>query len=326
MKCEECLPQLEDYLYCLLNATADKHLAIHLGACDVCAGEYALLRREQEIYTRCELQAGPALWAGVRARIMQEKESRSGRFTLFPALWGGLSLNPVLTVAICCLVLVVLAGLLRYVQLRPVGERATTANPQDAQQFAPAQTKQNSNAAQIGDAVQRAEVLPDRLERNVTRGGLALRGGNLRGAGISAATRARKMEKAVPGPDAIAEHSPTLPASRTSASDLDADSARHIERAEMLLRSFKNGRLLPEANTLDLEYEKRLSKDLVAHNILLRHDAELSGNVTLARLLDRLEPFLLDIANLRDNSGWQEIRLVREGLAREQIIVALQAF
>jgi hypothetical protein len=94
----------------------------------------------------------------------------------------------------------------------------------------------------------------------------------------------------------------------------------------MLLRSFKNSRLSRQSATLDLTYESRLSKDLLAHNALLRRDAELAGDVPLTRLLERFEPFLLDIANLQKNSRPKEIRLVRDNLVKTQIIAALQAF
>ena len=323
MNCKECISLLEDYRYRRLDATADTHLAIHLRACDGCAGEYALLRREQEIYTQCELQVAPEFWAGVQARISREKDLRAGWLA---GLWSGLRLNPALSVAICLLVLSSSVGLLRYVE-KPAGQSVTAARPQNIQQPGVALTTKPTRAAQVVDDGQKP--LLDRVEKNArSRGTLALRRPNLRPAGMSSAARdfAKKMENPAPGADVVAEHRPLTPAQKTIASDFDADSARHIERAEMLLLSFKNGRLWPDANTLDINYERRLAKDLVGHNILLRRDAELGGNVALARLLDRLEPFLLDIANLRNKSDREEIRFVREGLMREQIIAALQAF
>lgn len=328
MNCKECISLLEDYLYRQLNATVGEHLVTHLAACDVCAGEYALLRREQEIYAGCELQVAPEFWNAVRTRITQEEQSRSRKFEVL-AGWRGLRFNPILTVATCCLMLVGLAGLLRYVETRSAGQRATTAKTQVGQPPDMTPIRQNSNTGQVVDARPKPEALLDQSQKNVrSRGGLALRRVNPGRAGVSRVARnyGTKEEQPAPGASVLVEQRPTLSAQNTIASDLDADSVRHIERAEMLLRSFKNSRLLRTANTLDLNYERRLSKDLVGRNILLRRDAELAGDVALARLLDRLEPFLREIANLQDHSGRREIGLVREGLMREQIIAALQTF
>jgi hypothetical protein len=323
MNCKESISLLEDYFDRQVDAIADKHLTIHLNACDLCAGEYALLRREQEIYAGCELQVAPEFWNGVRARITQENRSRSGPFATLAVLWSGLRFNPVLTVATCCLILVGLVGVLRYVVNRPASAPKTAAQAGQQPNMTPA--KQNSNTEQVADARQKPEALPDHPKRNVqSRSGLALRRVEPGPAGVSQVANDYAPQPAFHA-DTLGE-GPILPSQTTIAADLDADSVRHIERAEMLLRSFKNSRLLRKANTLDLDYERQLSKDLVSRNNLLRRDAELAGNVPLARLLDRLEPFLLEIANLQDNSGRQEIRLVREGLMREQIIAALQTF
>jgi hypothetical protein len=188
--------------------------------------------------------------------------------------------------------------------------------------------KQNSNTEQVADAWQKPGALADHPKRNVqSRSGPGLRRVNPGRAGVSPVAKNYAPNEGNPALHAdTLGNDPILPSQTTVAADLDADSVRHIERAEMLLRSFKNSRLLRKANTLDLKYERQLSKDLVSRNSLLRRDAELAGNLPLARLLDRLEPFLLEIANLQDNSGRQEIRFVREGLVREQIIAALQTF
>jgi hypothetical protein len=329
MNCKDCISLLEDYLYRQLNATAGEHLATHLAACEVCAGEYALLRREQEIYAGCELQVAPEFWNGVRTRITREKRSRSGKFGVLAGLWSGLRFKPALAVAACCLIVVCLAGLLRYIEAPSMSRRATTAQPQLEQQPSVMPAQQNSNTLQVVDAGQNPEAVGQHSEKTVqSRVAVAVRRVNPRRADISAASRdnPKKAEKPGPGVDPLAEQDQILAAQTSLVSDLDADSARHLERAGILLRSFKNGRLLPNANTLDLNYERRISKDLMGRNILLRRDAELAGNVALARLLDRLEPFLLEIANLRDDSARQEVRLVREGLMREQIIAALQTF
>jgi len=326
MNCKECLSLLEDYLYRQLNATADKQLATHLGACEVCAGEYSLRRSEQKIYAGCEVRVGPEFWAGVQARIQQEKGLRSEMLAPLAALWSGFRFNPALAAAAGCLVLVCLAALSLYVGTRSETGRATTAERQDKQPLGAAPAKQD-NTVQVLEAGEKSKSPLDHSEQNVPRHtGLALKRASSGRAPVASEYAMKRIEERASGGEVLAEPNSLLAARTNIGSDLDADSARHIERAEMLLRSFKNSRFLPAAYTSELNYERRLSKDLVGSNILLRRDAELAGNVALARLLDRLEPFLLEIANLQENSGRKEIRLVREGLMREQIIAALQSF
>jgi Putative zinc-finger len=308
MNCTQSLPRLEDYLYQKLAGNDDKQLAAHLEVCGRCAVEYAVLRREQEIYARCELQVAPEFWAGVEARITHESKSKSGRFAFFR---NALRLNPVAIVATCVLILASLVGVWRYFETRPAHNL-----PADRQEVraGTAITPEYRNDQVAG---------ADREKKNIQiKAPLASTTVNRKSAGVSASrtnTQAIYMQP-------VPEQRAVILAQRKVAPDLDADTARHIEQAEMLLRSFKNGRMLRHASTLDLSYESGLSRDLLGHNILLRTDAESAGNVALARLLNRLEPFLLDIANLRDNSDRKEIRLVRDSLMKEQIIAALQSF
>ena len=108
----------------------------------------------------------------------------------------------------------------------------------------------------------------------------------------------------------------------------EAEVARHIEKAQMLLRSFRNASLADKetASTGDVAYEKRLSRELLSTNILLRRDAETEGNVPAERLLSSLEPFLLDIANLEDNPSHTQVRSIQERMKKQEIIAALQVY
>jgi Putative zinc-finger len=306
MNCTQSLPLLEDYLYQQLAGNEDEQLAAHLKVCGPCAAEYALLRREQKIYAHCELEVAPEFWAGVEARITHESKSKSGRFAFF---LNAFRLSPVASVATCVLVLGSLVAVWRYFETRPA-------------QNMPAEHKDLRNEDQVAGTAPKEEPIVDREKKGIAiKTPLALTNGNRKSAGTSASGRDTLIDR-----EAVPEQRPETLVQRNIAPDLDADTARHIEQAEMLLRSFKNGRVLRHASTLDLSYETGLSKDLLGHNILLRTDAELAGNVALARLLNRLEPFLLDIANLRENSDRKEIRLVRDSLMKEQIIAALQSF
>jgi len=101
--------------------------------------------------------------------------------------------------------------------------------------------------------------------------------------------------------------------------------ARHVERTQMLLRSFKNARA-SEAGTPDVAYEKTLSRKLLAENATLQLEAEVKGDKETKQVLDTIEPFLLDIANLRENPSREEVRSIRERVRKNEIVAALQVY
>jgi len=107
---------------------------------------------------------------------------------------------------------------------------------------------------------------------------------------------------------------------------VDAETARHIERSQGLLRSFRNTR--DEGKQVDPEilYEKQQSRGLLSKNVLLRRDAEAKGNMPVEELLGGLEPFLLDIANLPEKPSNEEIRSIKERMQKKEIISALQIY
>ena len=80
MKCEECLPLVEDYFDGELDAETAGEMARHLSACATCASVFARVGREQELYLRyeCDAHPSPAFWDNVMARAAQEDSKRRG--------------------------------------------------------------------------------------------------------------------------------------------------------------------------------------------------------------------------------------------------------
>ena len=101
---------------------------------------------------------------------------------------------------------------------------------------------------------------------------------------------------------------------------VDPEVARHIERAQLLLRSFRNSR------DFDVAYEKRRSRTLLSQNAVLRRGAEAKGNMPVGELLGSVEPFLLDIANLPDKPNSDDVRSIKARMQKKEIIAALQIY
>jgi hypothetical protein len=104
---------------------------------------------------------------------------------------------------------------------------------------------------------------------------------------------------------------------------VDLEVARHIERAQMLLRSFRNTR---DTGDFDVAYERQRSRALLSQNAVLRRGAEAKGNMPVGDLLGSVEPFLLDIANLPDKPGSDDVRSIKARMQKKEIIAALQIY
>ena len=107
---------------------------------------------------------------------------------------------------------------------------------------------------------------------------------------------------------------------------IDVETARHIERAQLLLRSFRNSRDAGSQPDANLSYEKQGSRELLYKNVLLRRDAEAKGNLPVQELLGSLEPFLLDIANLPEKPSSNDVRSIKERMQKKEIVSALQIY
>jgi len=99
--------------------------------------------------------------------------------------------------------------------------------------------------------------------------------------------------------------------------------ARHLEQSEVLLRSFRNVRSAHSGGP-EIAYERQRAQKLVYQNILLRREADASGDVQVTSLLDSLEPILLDIANLPDRPHDDDVRAIKERMQRKNLVALLQ--
>jgi hypothetical protein len=98
----------------------------------------------------------------------------------------------------------------------------------------------------------------------------------------------------------------------------------HLEKSELLLRAFRNLRLDDPNATADVTYERKQAQQLILQNMMLRREADSSGDVQVASLLENLEPILLDIANLPKKPDGDDIRVINERVERKNIVALLQ--
>lgn len=104
--------------------------------------------------------------------------------------------------------------------------------------------------------------------------------------------------------------------------DTDYLTARHFEQSELLLRSFRNVR--EDEIRSEVSYERRRAQKLVYQNIMLRREADASGDMQVSTLLDSLEPILLDIANLPDRPPYKDVSAIKQRVERKNLVALLQ--
>lgn len=126
-------------------------------------------------------------------------------------------------------------------------------------------------------------------------------------------------------PDFVNANADVATVALVRSADAETLTARHVEQAELLLRTFRNARVATAGGAAgDLSYERRRAQQLLYQNIVLRREAVSTGNVQVATLLDSLEPILLDIANLPTNVNAADISAIRERVQRKNLVALLQ--
>lgn len=141
-----------------------------------------------------------------------------------------------------------------------------------------------------------------------------------------APTKKLPVRQPKPGEQFAAIPAPVLTPSpeRVRAADAETLTAIHFEKAETLLRAFRNVRLNEPETAKEVASERKRAQQLVYQNMILRREADTAGDVQIASLLESLEPILLDIANLPDKPDNGDVRAIRERVERKNIVALLQ--
>jgi anti-sigma factor RsiW len=312
------------------------------------------------------LEVTPALWAAVSARVARgpqptlDEDARPFMTRLRAALaatLGALALRPALASSLALLLIGVAAGTLWLTRVRPAAPRGESAKnePDKAANVNPPSEpvvnqgdggsveSPNSSATSGGPTVAGA-ASPKSSPESVKRGGESRHATptvetaetleNLlaytppaTGAGVVVikdddreSTQASPV--AVDIPDA---GKGVVTTEARLANPEQKEVARHVERAQMLLRSVKNARPA-EGGSVNLAYEKTSARKLLAANATLQLDADARGDRETKQVLDRIEPFLLDIANLGERPSREEVRSLKERVEKNEIIAALQVY
>jgi hypothetical protein len=313
MKCDACLPLLEEYIDSELVERDAAQVSAHLITCASCANEFETLSAEQEIYSRYDraINVSPQLWDSVEAAITQSPRVISNPPTILRDSIAGWFAVPAFGVSFAgAMVILIGAAVIGVSYLRahrqpPKPGIAFNVNPSE-----PTGTP--------GPNVVAKEQTPKFVETVAIKPNHVPARGQINVAVKSGVRASNNLD--------LSNQSDVLLSDIADLDIEDQDTQRHIEQAQNLLRSVRNLQVAEGADDVDISYEKALSRRLLNENVILRRDAEMSGKFPVKTLLSSLEPLLIDIANLPDRTSADDLRVIKERVQKTEIVAALYTF
>ncbi|HEX8246748.1 MAG TPA: hypothetical protein VF599_01080 [Pyrinomonadaceae bacterium] len=345
--CEKCFDLIEDLVEGELDRQIAGQINSHVFACPKCQNEYETRLREKEIYAHYLFDAEPPpdSWTDFQTRLAAEKEKTSdyGSMPVGSArrrtnIFGFLRLPAPLTASVALLLLA--GGGIGFVWLKsaPVeqaGDKYIAEEALEDSRLPPPSEIELQRAADLQmktvDGANDGAPKNDETPLPVRNQSFKAIDNSSAGKKSFAAATLKIKQKSIP---ANAETKPArdpLPnrEERRLAlrmKNLENEIAAQIEKVELLLRSFRNARANEAVEIFDVEYEKRQARKLLETNARLRRDAEDYGISYAEELLSRIEPYLLDIANLEANPAPDKVQDIKQRVNNQNIIASLQVY
>jgi hypothetical protein len=337
--CERYFDLIQDLLEDELDEHHTAQAESHIFACQRCRARYETLLQAKEIYAQYLFDAEPPpdSWANFQARLISENEKADGGEIFAPSWFRrrqrmfGFGFSP----AAAALAAVLLVCGISFVWLQTGFEKdgdkyVVETEPENS----PISTQSQKTSEKPAADLQAQTVANDDAQKNNY---LLAKGKSL-----------KAKSSSLPGKKSFAESAKNnqKPASsnerRKSASglrlneenrladlqaqNLEIEITGQMEKVELLLRSFRNARSGETTEGFDVEYEKRQARKLLGKNAQLKRGAENYGLSYAEELLSRVEPHLLEIANLENKPSTDRVLDIKTRVSSQNIIASLQAF
>jgi len=314
----DCLKTRElliDLVFDELGPEARRRALLELEGCPDCLAEYRSMTQALRVFDHVTETAMPneSYWPGYEARLRERLRHERRSWTRRLADWiGGFGLLTMRPLPVAVGLALILLAIGWWTWQRRQAERPYSGDPDVVGKPPILQPKVESHGEIIAKTAKPSGIPERRKSDHPT----AARSNGK-------APPVRREERGVNVvEDVIVSRGSDQ--SLIAASLFTPETIRHFEKAQLMLRSFRNASAAKRLAVTDLAYEKQLSRRLLYQNILLRRDAEMKGNLPAEEALSSLEPFLIDIANLPDNPSSGELGAIRERLQRKELIASLQ--
>ena len=326
MNCEKYEQLINDLIEGELDELIADEVGLHIFACQNCTSQFEMLEREKAMYSHYLFEVEPP--SNLLDKFQTKLEAHESQTILAtnssfkPIIWvskllNSLRLNPTFAAAIALILLTFGFGLFSLIKEQPTVEQAVDYQPSfpAIQMMLPKITKKDEVIAPVKpkkiDEIARTErskteptVKPIAVKQTVT------------------VKKEEPRPKASPQIVKPSEEQLQLKQIQT----LELETAKQIEKVELLLRSFRNADLIEGSEIYDIAYERQQARKLLQNNIALRQRAESYGIFFAEEMLSKVEPYLLDIANLDIDSTPEQVLDIKERVKSQNIIASLQGF
>ncbi|HEX8567355.1 MAG TPA: zf-HC2 domain-containing protein [Pyrinomonadaceae bacterium] len=334
MKCEKYLNLIDDFIEGELDEQTFRQVNLHLFACRECASHYENLKQEKEIYARYLFTAEPPsdLWAKFQTKLETEtaKTSRSAKILTGINGWkenffGFLRFSP----ALACAALILLLGMGFVLFNLWTNENSRKNDSLAESQFKTGDIEKKETVNPPADANDRENTVSPKntAAKNKFSNLKSKPGGSIKIVAVKDTKIKKKAFSEVPkvNPAEVAALTQEQQQIR-QIRNLENEAAKQVEKVELLLRSFRNARSAEGEEAFDVAYEKEQARKLLEKNVRLRRNAESYGSLYTEEILSRVEPYLLDIANLDGNPSSEKVRDIKERVKNQNIIASLQIY
>ena len=329
MNCKECLKFIDDFVEDELDEQAAGRIKTHIFDCSECAAQFEILNREKNLYAHylLEVEAPKDLWTKFQTKLESEKHSHAAEKIDWFAKWNTnavrfLRFNPILSGAVMLILIAVSFGLLKYTpEIEPADTKLLTAKSVGTDE------EKVIFSSKIKD--EKSDSVPSKI--------FTVKKGSTIPTKKSAVFAKEKSVKV------FRKDKPMIAANRKADSEkdkfteagkferlqlnnLEKETAKQIEKTELLLRAFRNARFDENEETFDVAYEKDQAKKLLEKNISLRQSAANFGTFRAEEMLSQIEPYLLDISNLENNPSRDKVLDIKERVKNQNIIAGLQTY
>lgn len=346
MNCEKYLHLIDDLLEDELDAQIAEQAAQHAFACPDCAAELNIAKQEKAMYARFLFDAEPS--ENLRTRLFaqingeteaaQDAEFYESAARRKSSFFGFLNFSPTFAGVALLLIFGLIFGLTKFASDdKTVVEQARVETnlpeagimPNGSELFERSAPENFTEKLETVKIIKKTKNLEENhlSEKNQPAKKIERRAADSR--------KNNKLEtnektfaprgKSAAGTE-TAQISEEEKAQRVILAALETEAARQIEKIELLLRSFRNVRSPNKDEVLDIAYEQQQARKLLEKHVRLRRAAENFGTLYAEELFGKVEPLLLDIANLEKNAAPERVRDIKERVSSQNIIASLQIY
>ena len=337
MNCENYAYLMDD----LMEGELDKQIAdqvnSHIFACEFCESEFEMLKREKEMFSQYLFDIEPPIQLPAQFQAKLAAENRA-LFAVKPTsnlsnwrskLVGSLAFYP----AMAGVVAIIALGIWWNFQSKAENKDSAQNKPQNVESVNPNPQKFDEKVANIvpiekvKDVAQTPKVNEKRIENRFLTKAKPLYN-RVKSIAVKVIQKQQPITPQRVGENLteVAKLTDDEKLQIKQMQMLEIETAKQMEKVEMLLRSFRNARFVEGSDQFDVSFEKQQARKLLDKNIQLRERAENFGTLFTEQMLSRVEPYLLDIANLDNNPLPGQVLEIKERVKNQSIIASLQTY